>query len=302
MPSGLAAEAAALERLSPGSVPTNMWAVRRPIVWSLAGAALAMTLVASACGDDDDDAGSASGTTDTTEAPATSTGPTVVTGAGDITAEVDEYRALLGPDNGGAPATSATGRREIDWDAVPDELAAPNPLPGDYFNGADDPLARGAELETPGTHVAVSANADNPSGAPVRFGDINPSYPDAFRTFSEERLFSPVGSNVVDLRFFVPGTDRAAVVRGFGAVYTDVDREDTAEFELFGVDDRPLGTFGVPVSEDGLSFLGIAYDDAVVGRVRITYGDTELGPDDGDQYDVAVMDDFIYGEPQPAAG
>jgi hypothetical protein len=279
-----------------------MWPVRRAIVWSLTSAVLVLTLVATACGGDDDDSESDPGTTDTSDATDTGAEPTVVTGAGNITANVDEYRALLGPDNGGAPATHDTGRREINWDQVPDELAAPNPLPGDFFNGAGDPTARGAALETPGTHVAVSADGDNPSGVPVRFGDINPSYTDAFRAFSEERLFSPVGSNVVDLRFFVPGTDTPAAVRGFGAVYTDVDREEAATFELFDADEGPLGTFSVPVSEDGLSFLGIAYPDAVVGRVRITYGDTELGPDDGDRYDVAVMDDFIYGEPQPATG
>ena len=43
------------------------------------------------------------------------------------------------------------------------------------------------------------------------------------------------------------------------------------------------------------------YEAAVVKRVRIAYGSRALGPtddpDDGD--DVAVMDDFIFGEPQP---
>jgi hypothetical protein len=32
--------------------------------------------------------------------------------------------------------------------------------------------------------------------------------------------------------------------------------------------------------------------------VRIAYGNAALGPDDGGGVDVAVMDDFIYGEPQ----
>jgi hypothetical protein len=224
---------------------------------------------------------------------------TVVSGAGEIQSLVEEYRSLLGPDNGGAPESQDSGRREINWDAVPDEFAAPNSLPSDFFNAAEDPLARGAVLETPGDHVAVSADEDNPGGAEVRFGNVNASYADTFQTFSEERLFSPIGSNVVDLRFFVPGTDSAAVVRGFGAVYTDVDQAETAAFQFFDADDESLGSFAVPVSQDGLSFLGIAFPEPVVARVRIVYGNTELGPDDGGQYDVAVMDDFIYGEPQP---
>jgi hypothetical protein len=225
--------------------------------------------------------------------------PEVVTAAGDITAAVEEYRALLGPDNGGAPGRNASGRREINWDAVPDDLAAPNPLPGDFFNAAEDPRARGAVLETPGDHVAVSADEGNPDGSPVRFGDVNASYVDTFRAFSEERLFSPIGSNVVNLSFAVPGTDTPAAVRGFGAVYTDVDGTDTADFKFLDADGRSLGTFEVPVSENGLSFLGVAFDNPVVARVQIVYGNTELGPDDDEQYDVAVMDDFIYGEPQP---
>jgi serine/threonine protein kinase len=141
-----------------------------------------------------------------------------VTAAGDITAAVEDYRARLGPDNGGEPGHQPFGRREINWDAVPDEFAAPNILPGDFFNAEKDPRARGARLETPGDHVAVSADESNPDAAPVRFGDVNPSYVDAFRTFSEERLFSPVGSNVVDLTFFVAGTQQPALVRGFGAI------------------------------------------------------------------------------------
>src|SRR5213075_153951 len=98
------------------------------------------------------------------------------------------------------------GRREINWDKVPDNLASPNALPGDFFNAKRDPGARGALLETPGDHVAVSADRHNPDGAAVRFGDVNPSYADRFVTFSPERLFSPIGSNIVNLRFYVPGT------------------------------------------------------------------------------------------------
>ena len=227
---------------------------------------------------------------------------TVVSGAGNIDDEVQEYRDLLGPDNGGAPEQHASGRREINWDAVPDELARPNGYPSDFFNATEDPRARGIVLTTPGDSLGVSADAENPAGAAVRFGDINPTYVDAFRTHSEERLFSPVGSNVVNVTFFVPGTDTPAVVRGFGAVYTSVDLEETAAFELFDADGGSLGTFSVPVSQDGLSFLGIAFPDPIVARVKIVYGNSELGPDDGGEVDVAVMDDFIFGEPQPIDG
>jgi hypothetical protein len=258
------------------------FSVTRILSVLLSGALLA------ACSDDDD-----------------ATGPganaTVVTASGDITAEIDEFRELLGePDNDGIPGEQSAGRRELNWDGVPDELAAPFDLPGNFFNAPDAPRARGAVLSTPGTAVQVSADSDNPSGAAVRFGNINPAYANVFRTFSAERLFSPIGSNIVDLTFFVAGTSTSAVVRGFGAVYTGVDDAGSSTFEYFDAAGQSLGRFDVPVSQDGLSFLGVAFPTPVVHRVRINYGNAALGPDESGTTDVAVMDDFIFGEPHPA--
>jgi hypothetical protein len=252
---------------------------------------LVVALPLSSCGGDDDGA----------QSTETGGGPNVVKGAGDIEAKVDEFRGLLGPDNGGAPGGDPNGRREIDWDKVPDQFAAPNALPADFFNSTEDPTARGALLETPGDHVAVSADRENPARAAVRFGDVNPSYSDEFKTFSEERLFSPIGSNVVNLKFFVPGTDIPGLTRGFGAVYTDIDEAENTAFEYFGANGKSLGKFSAPVSKDGLSFLGVAFPTPVVARVRIEYGSGKLGPDESANYDVAVMDDFIYGEPHAAS-
>jgi hypothetical protein len=224
--------------------------------------------------------------------------PTVISAAGDITAAVEQYRELLGPNNGGEPGSRGTGRREINWDGVPDELAAPSFMPPDFFNDSSAPRARGAFFSTPGDGVQVSADGDNPSGALPRFGNINPTYVETFQTFSPERLFSPVGSNVVDMTFRIPGTATPALVRGFGAVYTDVDEVHTS-FEYFDRYGASIGRFTVPVADRGLSFLGVAFESPIVARVRIEYGSVALGPDDGLYSDVSVMDDFIYGEPVP---
>jgi hypothetical protein len=180
---------------------------------------------------------------------------------------------------------------------VPDQFAAPNFLPGDYFNATTAPRARGAVLSTPGTGVQVSADSINPAQAAVRFGHINPTYSAIFKTFSPQRLFSPIESNIVDLTFFVPGTQQRALVRGFGAVYTDVDKTESS-FTYFDKDGRSLGAFRVPAANNGLSFLGVAFDRAVIARVRIRYGTVALGANDSAQNDVAVMDNFIYGEPR----
>ncbi len=228
---------------------------------------------------------------------------TEIAGAGNIGKVVNLYRSLLGPNNGGIPGARGTGHREISWDTVPDEFAAPNFLPPDFFNAPTAPRARGAMLSTPGQGVMVSANSSNPTNTPVRFGNINPTYPDIFKTFSPQRLFSPIGSNIVDLTFFVPGTQTPALVSGFGAVYTNVSTDHTA-FEYFDMDGNSLGKFAVPLAPQGLSFLGITYDQPIIAHVRIQYGSVALGPDDGPGTNVAVMDDFIYGEPvaQPLTG
>ena len=221
--------------------------------------------------------------------------PVLITAAGDITATVEQYRqALGGKNNGGDPGSRASGFREINWDSLPDELSAPNFYPSDFFNATEAPRARGAVITTPGTGLMVSAASA--SGTLPRFGNLNPSYVDSFVTFSEEKLFSPVGSNIADLNFFVPGTTIPAVVRGFGAVYVDIDTDHTA-FEYFDVDGNSLGKYQAPVADNGLSFLGVIFPDAVVHRVRIAYGTGALGPDDSTENDVAVMDNFIYSEP-----
>jgi hypothetical protein len=227
--------------------------------------------------------------------------PIVITAAGAtpdaIRAKVDEYRALFGPDNGGEPGSRATGHRSINWDGLTDAEAAPNDYAPDIFNQPTAPRARGAMLATTGTGLFVSADAENPTGALPRFGNLNPSYATIFQTYSGERLFSPVGSNIVDLTFFVPGTQQPATVRGFGAVYLDIDTDHTA-FEYFDANGNSLGIFKAPVANNGLSFLGVAFAEPIVAKVRITYGTVALGPNDGPDADVAVMDDFIYAEPQ----
>jgi hypothetical protein len=233
-----------------------------------------------------------------TSSSQSSSEPLLITGAGDITATVETYRqALGGENNGGEPGSKATGFREINWDSLPDELSAPNFYLSDFFNAPEAPRARGAVITTPGTGLMVSADADNPTGTLPRFGNLNPRYVDSFVTFSEERLFSPVGSNIADLSFFVPGTTTPAVVRGFGAVYVDIDTNHTA-FEYFDIAGNSLGEYQAPIADNGLSFLGVMFPDAVVHRVRITYGTTALEPDDSTENDVAVMDNFIYSEPQ----
>lgn len=227
--------------------------------------------------------------------------PIVLTANTNVQAKIDEYKSLLGPDNGGEPGTQGTtGFREVNWDGLTDAECAPNFYPPSTFNSATAPRSRGIVLSTPGTGLLVSADSDNPTNTLPSFGNINPNYTQIFPPFSGERLFSPVGSNIADIKFYVPGTTTKAVVRGFGAVYVDVDRVENTAFEYFDVNDKSLGVYATPVLNNGHVFLGVLFPEAVVHRVRIEYGNSPLGPDDGGSVDVSVMDNFIYGEPQAA--
>src|SRR5437868_387412 len=100
-----------------------------------------------------------------------------------IQTTVDNFRTALGALNPNQVGSFGSGRREINWDGVPDALAAPNNLPANFFN-SNSP--RGVIFGTPGTGFQVSATAA--SGTPVEFGNINPTYPDLFQTFSPQRL------------------------------------------------------------------------------------------------------------------
>ena len=173
-----------------------------------------------------------------------------------IQAIVDQFRLDLGAvDNGSATGPFASGRREIDWDDVPEALASPARLPADYFNTTSP---RGAVFTTSGTGFQVS-NLSQP-----RFSNYKATYADDFTTFSAARLFTAEGSNVLDVTFRVPGTSRPATVSGFGVVFTDVDQAGGAAIEFFDeYGERlplPLGTGIVPTSDGGLSFLGISFD------------------------------------------
>jgi hypothetical protein len=239
--------------------------------------------------------------------PAAHAQPAVFQAAGpdaaSIQSTVDAYRAFLGnPDNGNAPGPLPSGRREINWDGGGADNTTDPVTPFNVFLNI-----RGGQFTTPGTGLSQAppeGGADG--GLEVLFN--NPTYGDIFSTFSPLRLFTPVGSNVTEALFFIPGTNGGvpATVRGFGAVFTDVDRPDgdkhkrgSTQLKYFDADGKLIFESFVPASpgDGSLTFFGIAFDDARIARVRIITGNVAPGPDD-DNKDIVVMDDFIYGEPQ----
>src|SRR5438045_7570602 len=144
--------------------------------------------------------------------------------AASIQGAVDSFRALLGDNNLNNPGPLHKGRREINWDGgnpnILDTTAPVNPFLV-FLN------TRGSQFTTPGLGLSQAPPSGGPQGGlAVLFG--NPTYGTIFRTFSPSRLFTPVGSNITEAVFSIPGTNGTApaVVRGFGAVFTDVDQQD----------------------------------------------------------------------------
>jgi hypothetical protein len=214
-----------------------------------------------------------------------------------ITPTRDAFRAAVG---GGAVA-GANGsfgglRREINWDGVPDGFSDPNLLPANFFN-ANSP--RGAVFSTPGTGFLVSANAGG--AVPTLFG-----FSTDFQTFSPQKLFTAVNSNITDVTFFLPGTNVAATTSAFGLIFVDAEVAGVTHIEFF--DEHNQSIFTRDALVDGnqeLSFLGVMADGGErISRVRITSGLNTIvsngvlgNPND----DVVVMDDFLYAEPLAAS-
>lgn len=222
---------------------------------------------------------------------------TAVSAAGDITAKVDEFRALLGePRNGGNAGPQTAGRREINWDGVPAQFDnGDNLFPSDFFNTT---VKLGAIFATNGTGFRNDSTL---------FTGVNTAYGEQFNVFSANKIFSAVGSNIIDVTFRVAGTTTPALVSGFGSVFSDVDAPNASSLEYFAQDGRSLGRYEVPTRSDavGLSFLGVKFDSIAVARVRITAGQGAMGTgindvSAGGTIDLAVVDDFLYSEPQPA--
>ncbi len=240
--------------------------------------------------------------------------PTVFQAAGPnaaaIQGVVDAYRAALGNPNNGNAGSLMTGHREINWDGAGGVDTSTTP-PANPFNVFLN--TRGSQFTTPGVGLSQAPPSGGAQGGlAVLFN--NPSYATIFRPFSNFRLFTPVGSNITDALFFVPGSGGSipATVSGFGAVFTDVDQPDgsgpgekhgnrraSTLVEFFGANGELLFSSFVPASpgDGNLSFFGVVYNDARIARVRITTGDVAPGPDDDRKNDIVMMDDFIYGEP-----
>jgi hypothetical protein len=195
------------------------------------------------------------------------------------------FEAGIGGANNFATPPQQSGFRTINWDGVPSEFSDPNLLPADFFN-LNSP--RGMVLSTPGTGFEVSAGG---------FGSINATYPSNLSAFSPTRIFSPIGSNTTDVTFYLAGTTTPAAVRGFGAIFLDVEFPNTSGITYFDAEGHNLATLFAPTGSNAQAeFLGALFDPEKVAKVRIVSGTAALGPSEG-AADIVALDDFAYAEP-----
>ena len=233
-------------------------------------------------------------------APADATVKKVVRGAGDIRPAVQRFRALLGPDNGGGPGGRAGGRREINWDGVPDELASPNRYPSDFFNARDGAARARRRAHHPGRRPCASA--PTPTTPPARRRGSATSTrptPASSRPSARSGCSRRSAATSSNLTFRVPGTGAAGASCAASAPST---RAST------GARTRRSSTSTAPGARSARFAVPVGARRALVPRAwssppRSSRGcasstaAARSGPDDGGAVDAAVMDDFIYGEP-----
>jgi hypothetical protein len=220
----------------------------------------------------------------------------VVSGTGDITQKVNEFRQLLGEPLNTTPGQT-TGRREINWDWVPDEFATKT-LPKDFFNNKDAAASNGVKRGfVYGSDGDFRISSDG-------FASFESSNGTQFKSFSGGKVFANVSSSLWTALFEVAGAAIPASTKGFGAVFSDVDLANNSFIELFN-GNKSLGKFFV-TPHDGtssFSFLGIYVKNERITRVDIGHGSGKLesGVKDissGGTDDLVVLDDFLFDEPK----
>jgi hypothetical protein len=229
--------------------------------------------------------------------PPTSATYTALGDSATIAAKLDEFRTALGGflHPPAVPATDS-GRREINWDGVPPALTNVDTFPANFFNVTS---TRGALFTGPGTGFRVDSTG---------FGAVNAGLAAQFKAFSPKKLFMPVGSNVMAVLFDRVRTQplTPGLVNGFGVVFSDVDQAGSTRVEFYDQNGLKLASVEAPARPGAqeFSFVGAVFPASIVYRVVITSGEAALSAassdlSDGGPSDVVVMDDFVYGEPQP---
>lgn len=195
--------------------------------------------------------------------------------------------------------TPANAPRNVPIADQLDGEMVPFDMPNDFFK-----VDRGAEFFTKGREFRVSNPVD---GTDDEFDSIKRRVAKEFQTFSPKHLFTSLESTVTVAEFSVPGVAGDATVSGFGSVFTDVDRRGTTSIKYFDSEGCVIFALTILDKSRVLSFGGIKvlkkdgkHVVAPVAKVEISSGNRIIKNLNGDRWgDIVVMDEFLYGEPQP---
>lgn len=217
----------------------------------------------------------------------------VFSATGDVNTKLNEFRNQLGTLN--TTIGQTTGRREVNWDGVPDSLMGLQ-LPSDFFNpvGTFAPVSRQRGLLYAGTGNAVVSKTN--------FAEINMLAASEFASFSGSKTFAVTNSNLWPVEFAVAGTNLEATIKGFGLIASDVDKANSTFLEFFE-GSKSLGVYYIPVHDNtnSFSFLGVYFPDNKITQVKVGHegvlaaGDKDITQGGGK--DLIILDDFIYSEP-----
>ncbi|HEU5167737.1 MAG TPA: hypothetical protein VFU29_19460 [Chitinophagaceae bacterium] len=222
--------------------------------------------------------------------------PQVFKATGDISGTMTDFRNLLGNLNTTPGVTS--GRREINWDGVPDNMIG-KALPNDFFN----PTTSGAPVSQQ-RGLIYAAGVGEFRVSSTNFSDIDPASSGEFSTFSGTKAFANISANLWPIGFQVAGERTAAFSKGVGIVFSDVDLPNSTSLEFFE-GEKSLGKFFVPshTAASSFSFLGVYFPgNEHITKVQVNHdgilSDGQKDISAGGQHDLVILDDFVYAEPQ----
>lgn len=218
----------------------------------------------------------------------------VLSATGNIETTIDAFRNMVGAVLNTTPGVTG-GRREINWDGVPVELMGQK-LPLDFFNPVGDQAIvsrqRGLGYTDEGSFMVSATN----------FAEVNAQSATEFAAFSGDKVFANTEASLWGIEFEVAGQHQLASVQGFGAVFADVDTEQSTFIEFFsGAVSK--GKFFVPAQKNGtkFSFLGVYFKHTKITSVKIGHNGMLTGNtkdiSQGGTNDLIVLDDFVYSEP-----
>jgi hypothetical protein len=220
--------------------------------------------------------------------------PIVIAAIGDIAPTVASFKTTVG--NLNTTTGVSFGRREINWDGIPDSFALVN-IPSDFFNPVDPTanaqLQRGIAYERSG-NFRVSSNG---------FSDIRTQAIADVKPFSGGKTFANVSAFAWPVEFEVAGQRTKAAVKSFAVVFTGVNLANTTFIEPFD-GQKSLGKF-FAIPYNGISnhsFVGVHFSTHKITSVNIVHGNgliasTDIDIANGGNKDLVALDDIIYSEP-----